>query len=104
MVTFRPAPRFTIERLGVVMAPEFGNSLEVEGVLNPAGVVGPDGQYYLFPRLVAAGNSSRLAMPRVRRPGDAGPVPVERRGVARAPQRPYEVLPPGAGGAQDPPL
>ena len=52
MVTTAPAPRFTIERLGVVMAPEPGNPLEVEGVLNPAGVVGPDGHYYLFPRLV----------------------------------------------------
>jgi hypothetical protein len=31
------APLFTIERLGVVMAPEPGNPLEVEGVLKSMG-------------------------------------------------------------------
>src|SRR5438067_1943711 len=72
MVTTAPAPRFTIERLGVVMAPEPGNPLEVEGVLNPAGVVGPDGHYYLFPRLAAAGSEPQ----RCARSGHAAPSPV----------------------------
>ena len=47
---------FPWKRLGLVMEPEPGNPLEVEGVLNPAAVRGPDGQLYLFPRLVAWGN------------------------------------------------
>ena len=41
---------FQIKRLGMVMEPEPGNPFEVEGTLNPAGVRGPDGQFYLFPR------------------------------------------------------
>jgi hypothetical protein len=35
---------FQMKRLGMVMEPEPGNPQEVEGVLNPAGVRGPDGQ------------------------------------------------------------
>jgi predicted GH43/DUF377 family glycosyl hydrolase len=84
------------------MAPEPGNPLEVEGVLNPAGVVGPDGHYYLFPRLVAAGNYSRIGVARVRRDGDDRPIGVERLGVALEPEMPYEIIRPGAGGCEDP--
>jgi beta-1,2-mannobiose phosphorylase / 1,2-beta-oligomannan phosphorylase len=51
---------FELQRMGVVMEPEPGNWLEVEGVLNPASARGPDGQLYLFPRLVAKGNYSRI--------------------------------------------
>ena len=60
------------------MDPEPGNPLEAEGVLNPASARGPDGQLYLFPRLVAKGNYSRIGMARVRfgRAGD--PEGVER--------------------------
>src|SRR5437660_11174963 len=57
-------PVFTVERLGVVMAPEPGNPLEVEGVLNPAGAAGPDGHHYLFPRLVPSGHHSRIGVAR----------------------------------------
>ena len=32
---------FQMKRLGMLMEPEPGNPLEVEGVLNPAGVRGP---------------------------------------------------------------
>ena len=42
------------------MTPEAGNELEVEGVLNPASGRTPDGDLYLLPRLVAAGNVSRV--------------------------------------------
>src|ERR687883_46978 len=102
MVSIEPAPRFTIERLGVVMAPEPGNPLEVEGVLNPAGVAGPDGHYYLFPRLVAAGNYSRVGVARVCRDGGGRPSGVERLGGGLEPQMPYELIRPGAGGCEDP--
>ena len=56
---------FQLRRLGLVMQPEPGNLLEAEGVLNPAAVRGPDGQLYLFPRLVARGNYSRIGIARV---------------------------------------
>jgi len=56
---------FKVQRLGLVMQPEAGNPLEVEGVLNPAAVRGRDGHLYLFPRLVAAGNYSRIGIARV---------------------------------------
>ena len=51
---------FRLQRLGQVMEPEPGNPLEAEGVLNPAAARGPDGELYLFQRLVAAGNCSRI--------------------------------------------
>ena len=56
---------FKLKRLGVVMAPEPGDPLEIDGVLNPAVIRGPDGQLYLFPRLVAQGNYSRIGIARV---------------------------------------
>ena len=39
---------FKLRRLGMLMEPEPGNPMEVEGVLNPAAVRGPDGELYLF--------------------------------------------------------
>ena len=57
---------FKLQRMGIVMEPQPGNAQEVEGVLNPAAVRGPDGELYLFPRLVARGNYSRIGMARVR--------------------------------------
>ena len=51
---------FQLNRLGVVMEPEPGNPLEVEGTLNPAAARGPDGQLYLFPRVVATCSPNRL--------------------------------------------
>ncbi len=45
---------FKLRRIGTLMEPEPGNPQKVEGVLNPAAVRGPDGELYLFPRLVAS--------------------------------------------------
>lgn len=53
---------FKLHRLGMLMEPEPGNPQEVEGVLNPAATRGPDGKLYLFPRLVAKGNYSRIGI------------------------------------------
>lgn len=104
-----PSPRspsggrvpFELRRLGVVMEPEAGNPLEVEGVLNPAAVRGPDGALYLFPRLVARGNYSRIGIARVRFDEDGDPVGVERFGIALEPAAPYELRSDG-GGCEDP--
>lgn len=71
------------------MTPENGNPLEVEGVLNPATARGEDGQLYLFPRLVAEGNRSRVGKARIVIE-DGAPVSVEREGVVIAPDRAWE--------------
>jgi predicted GH43/DUF377 family glycosyl hydrolase len=80
---------YTLTRLGVVMSPEPGNELEVEGVLNPASGHTPDGALYLLPRLVAEGNVSRIGLARVVL-DDGVPVGVEREGVVLAPDAGWE--------------
>ena len=93
---------FQMQRLGVVMEPEPGNPLEAAGVLNPASARGPDGQLYLFPRLVARGNYSRIGIARVRFNEAGDPVGVERLGIALEPEADYEKRPDGSGGCEDP--
>ncbi len=93
---------FMLQRLGLVMEPEPGNPMEVEGVLNPAAVRGPDGKLYLFPRLVARGNYSRIGIARVRFNEAGDPSGVERLGIALQPEADYERLPNGGGGCEDP--
>ncbi len=93
---------FQLQRLGVVMEPEPGNPLEAEGVLNPGCARGPDGQLYLFPRLVARGNYSRIGIARVRFNETGDPVGVERLGIALEPEADYELRPDGSGGCEDP--
>jgi predicted GH43/DUF377 family glycosyl hydrolase len=91
-----------MRRLGVVMEPQAGNAQEVEGVLNPATVRGPDGELYLFPRLVARGNYSRIGIARVRFNVAGDPTGVERLGIALEPEADYERRPEGGGGCEDP--
>jgi predicted GH43/DUF377 family glycosyl hydrolase len=91
----------TLRRLGLVMEPEPGNPQEVEGVLNPAAVRGPDGHLYLFPRLVARGNYSRIGIARVIFNQAGDPTGVERLGIALEPEAEYELRPEG-GGCEDP--
>jgi predicted GH43/DUF377 family glycosyl hydrolase len=93
---------FELKRLGVVMEPEPGNPLEAEGVLNPAAVRGPDGQLYLFARLVAHGNYSRIGIARVKFDGAGNPSGVERLGIALEPEADYELWSDGRGGCEDP--
>ena len=88
---------FKLRRLGMVMEPEPGNPNEVEGVLNPAAVRGPDGELYLFPRLVAKGNYSRIGIARVRFNETGDPASVERIGIALEPETDYERRPDGSG-------
>jgi predicted GH43/DUF377 family glycosyl hydrolase len=93
---------FKLHRLGVLMEPEPGNPEEMEGVLNPAAVRGPDGQLYLFPRLTARGNYSRIGIARVRFNEAGDPAGVERLGIALEPEVDYERRPDGSGGCEDP--
>jgi predicted GH43/DUF377 family glycosyl hydrolase len=91
--------RYTIERLGILMEPS-DDPDEAEGVLNPASARGPDGQLYLFPRLVAKGNYSRVGKARVRY-SDGSPASVERLGVAFEPEELWETNA-RTGGVEDP--
>jgi beta-1,2-mannobiose phosphorylase / 1,2-beta-oligomannan phosphorylase len=90
-----------LQRLGMLMEPERDNPLEVEGVLNPAAVRGADGHLYLFPRLVAKGNYSRIGITRIRFNEAGDPFGVERLGIALKPEADYERLPGGGGGCED---
>jgi beta-1,2-mannobiose phosphorylase / 1,2-beta-oligomannan phosphorylase len=90
-----------LKRLGLIMEPEPGNPNEIEGVLNPAAIRGPDGELYLFPRLVAKGNYSRIGIARVRFNAAGDPAGVERLGIALEPEADYELRPNG-GGCEDP--
>ena len=94
-----PVP-YRLTRVGVVMTPEPGNADEAEGVLNPASGRGPDGQLYLLPRLVSAGNVSRVGIARVI-VEDGVPVSVEREGVVLQPDRGWE-RGVGNAGTEDP--
>jgi predicted GH43/DUF377 family glycosyl hydrolase len=93
-------PGYSLTRMGVVMAANPDHPFEAEGVLNPASAWGDDGELYLFPRLVAAGNFSRIGKARVVSV-DGVPSSVERQGVALEPDRAWE----GGqshGGVEDP--
>jgi beta-1,2-mannobiose phosphorylase / 1,2-beta-oligomannan phosphorylase len=87
---------YELERLGTVMEPDPGDPREAWGVLNPAAARGDDGELYLFPRLVAEGNFSRIGLARVVFEGGV-PVGVERLGVALEPEEPWE-----SKGVEDP--
>ena len=91
---------YKLTRVGVVMTPEPGNELEAEGVLNPGSGRGPDGELYLLPRMVEAGNVSRVGLARVV-VEDGIPVSVERQGVVLAPDRGWE-RGVGNAGVEDP--
>jgi predicted GH43/DUF377 family glycosyl hydrolase len=103
METAKSSP-FKVERLGIVMRPDPNNPEEAEGVLNPAASRGPDGNLYLFPRIVGKGNHSRIGIAKVLfdDKGDR-PIGVERMGYALEPTEPYELRPvEGSGGCEDP--
>ena len=88
------------QRLGVVLAPD-GSPLEIEGVLNPGVTRDRDGVVLMYPRMVAAGNVSRIGLVRCREDGDA--LVCERLGIALEPGTPYETRStPGWYGCEDP--
>ena len=94
---------FQMERLGVVMQPDPAIPEEAEGVLNPGAARGPDGELYLFARVVGRGNYSRIGIARVRFDAAGNPAGVTRLGYALEPREPYELRPyEGTGGCEDP--
>ncbi len=94
--------RFQVQRIGVLMEPDPNDPREVEGVLNPAVIRGKDGHLYIFPRIVAKGNYSRIGIGRVLFNDDGDPVGVERLGIALEPEMDYEMGVDGHGGCEDP--
>ncbi|HVA25345.1 MAG TPA: glycosidase [Chloroflexota bacterium] len=91
-----------MRRLCVLMEPDRSDTKEAEGVLNPAAARGPDGQLYLFPRLVGSGNYSRIGVARVLFDPGGDPCGVERLGVALEPEEDYEKNSQSGGGCEDP--
>lgn len=92
---------FHLERLGVIAEPLPDDPREAWGILNPGAARGRDGQLYLFPRVVAEGNFSRIAIARVRFAAQGQPVGIERLGYALEPTEPYERNPRSGGGCED---
>ena len=91
---------YQLTRLGVVMSPDPGEENEVEGVLNPGCGRDQDGRLWLLPRLVAAGNVSRVGLAEIEVIRGV-PVGVRRKTVVLEPDRGWER---GAnhGGVEDP--
>ncbi len=82
------------------MMPDPNDPREAWGVLNPA-TARRDGEVFLFPRLVADGNVSRVGRARVLFDAQRVPVGVERLGVVLEPEEAWERHE-GAGGVEDP--
>ena len=81
---------YPLTRLGVVMTPEPGDPLEAAGRAEPGQRPRPrTARLYLLPRIVAAGNVSRVGLAEVVL-RDGVPVGVERRGVVLAPDEGWE--------------
>ncbi|MFP3608369.1 hypothetical protein, partial [Paraburkholderia sp. SIMBA_053] len=72
-----------------IMTADPADPLEAEGVLNPGTAWGPDGELYLYPRVVAEGNVSRIARARVIIE-DGVPTGVERLGLVLSPDEQWE--------------
>ncbi|CAN5592773.1 glycosidase [soil metagenome] len=94
-------PPFVLERIGVLMTADADDSREAWGVLNPASARGRDGRLYLFPRLVAEGNFSRIGRALIRTDEAGVPRSVERLGVVLEPEETWERNSRG-GGVEDP--
>jgi predicted GH43/DUF377 family glycosyl hydrolase len=80
---------YRLTRLGVLMSAEPGAEFEAGGVLNPASGRSPDGRLWLLPRMVAAGNVSRVGIAEILvRSGR--PAGVRRDGIVLAPDAGWE--------------
>jgi predicted GH43/DUF377 family glycosyl hydrolase len=89
------------ERLGVIARPLRGDYREMWGILNPGGCTARDGTYYLFPRMIAEGNYSRIGIARLVCNERNTPTGIDRLGIALEPQEAYEFNALG-GGVEDP--
>ncbi len=100
----RPIPdvsvRVTFRRLGLVLAPS-GSELDAEGILNPAVTRDRHGNLLLYPRMVAAGNVSRIGL--VRSAPSKSARAFGRAAILFEPEAEYELRDvPGGYGCEDP--
>ena len=100
-MTVTEKPLFCIERLGVIMEPDPNNPDEAWGVLNPAAARSRNGELYIFPRVVAEKNYSRIGIAKVIFDDQGDPKAVERLGYVLEPTASYEENPRTAG-CEDP--
>lgn len=91
---------YQLTRLGVVMSPDVGDPNEVEGVLNPASGRDEGGRLWLLPRLVGAGNVSRVGLAEIVLENGI-PTGVRRKAVVLEPERGWE-RGTDHGGVEDP--
>lgn len=91
---------YSLNRVSTLMEPDGRNPLEAEGVLNPATGWNPAGDLVLFPRLVSAGNFSRIGRAKVEITNGI-PMGVTRDGIALEPERSWEHGK-SHGGTEDP--
>lgn len=81
---------YQLHRLGVIMRGDPENPDEAMGVLNPATARAPDGKLYLFARIVAEANYSRIGIAEVVFDAQGDPTSVLRQGYALEPTESYE--------------
>src|SRR5579884_3612081 len=93
---------FALRRLCLLMEPNTDDPNEVWGILNPAAARGRDGELYIFPRVVAEGNYSRIGIARVLFNEQGDPYGAERLGYVLEPETEYEVHVRTHGGVEDP--
>jgi predicted GH43/DUF377 family glycosyl hydrolase len=85
-----PKTPYQLQRLGTIMRGDANNPDEALGVLNPAVARSPDDKLYLFARIVAAGNYSRIGIAEVLFDAQGEPVNVKRLGYVLEPTESYE--------------
>ena len=93
---------FQLQRIATIMEPDPHNPHEAWGVLNPASARSQDGELYLYPRVVAEGNYSRIGIARVHFDAAGDPAGVTRLGYVLEPEEEYERSERSAGGVEDP--
>ena len=91
-----PAYDVRVERLGLLLEPN-GRADAAEGALNPAFVLARNGERLLYPRLVSAGNVSRIGRFRF-----VGERELLDDGYALEPRVPYELREADGWGCEDP--
>lgn len=94
--------QFRLNRVGVVMTADEDDRYESWGVLNPASARSASENLWLYPRIVAEGNYSRIGRAKVEFASNGDPVGVVRDGFALEPSEPYEGEERTPGGVEDP--
>jgi predicted GH43/DUF377 family glycosyl hydrolase len=90
MTPMTPSQPYQLQRVGIIMRADPNNPDEVMGVLNPGLARARDGRLFMFPRIVAAGNYSRIGIAHVVFSPNDDPLSVVRMGYALEPVESFE--------------